>query len=93
MIQVPQSFMIKVKMLQSVGSAKGVHQPGHIVELDNKTADAWIKGGLAVEANSSKMKVKPAHENKMVKPDEDKEVDEKPSRQRTQKKKKDEDAV
>ncbi|OLN21713.1 hypothetical protein BTO30_13500 [Domibacillus antri] len=84
--------MVKVKMLKSVGSANGVHQPGHIVDLEEKVAAAWIKAELAEEADQAESKAKPAHENKMVKPDEDKEADEKPTRRRTPKKKIDEDA-
>ncbi|WP_338749796.1 hypothetical protein [Bacillus sp. FJAT-52991] len=55
---------MQVKMLRSVGSAKGVHQPGHVVELEQDIAEAWIKAGLAEKITRSK--AKPAHETKVM---------------------------
>ncbi|MGM7634169.1 hypothetical protein [Bacillus sp. Hm123] len=57
-------------MLRSVGSAKGVHQPGHLVELEDRIAEAWIKAGLAEKVTRTKAKT--AHETKVVEPEEKK---------------------
>ncbi|KIL71944.1 hypothetical protein SD78_1249 [Bacillus badius] len=67
----PRIYM-KVKMLRSVGSAKGVHQPGHVVDLEQNMAVAWIKAGLAEEVREKESKVKPSHETKVVVPEEKK---------------------
>ncbi|WP_142927220.1 hypothetical protein [Bacillus sp. PK3_68] len=63
---------MKVKMLRSVGSAKGVHQPGHIVDLEEKMAVAWIEAGLAEEVSKKESKIKSSHETKVVAPEEKK---------------------
>jgi hypothetical protein len=81
-----------VKMLKSVGSSKGVHNPGDKVELDDAMAKAWIEADLAEEMEKSNKspltakgltvdkaralkidkKEKPAHETKMIVPEENK---------------------